>query len=237
MASKPPRRTRERILETALTLFNRDGERHVTTADIADEMNISPGNLYYHYRNKDDIIGALFDRFERTIAPLLESPASGAAHVEDFWLFIHLLFERMWEYRFFYRDLDEITSRAPALASRFRALVALERKAVIALCAGLRAARALEAGEGEIETLATNAVLLTTYWMSFSRLSGHDRSTRSAKASLATDSNRRPAEFAPDPIRFERGVAQVLSLLIPYLDGAHRVHAERLRSPYASGVA
>ena len=236
MASKPPRRTRERILETALTLFNRDGEPHVTTADIADEMNISPGNLYYHYRNKDDIIGELFDRFERTITPLLESPASGAANVEDFWLFIHLLFERMWEYRFFYRDLDEITSRTPALALRFRALVVLERKAVIALCTGLRAARALEAREAEIEALATNAVLLTTYWMSFSRLSDQHLGARSGGPGPATD-NRTPGGTARDGIRFERGVAQVLSLLIPYLDGAHRTHAERLRSPYASGVA
>ena len=51
-------------------------------------------------------------------APLLAGPRA-RADVEDLWLFLHLLFERMWEYRFFYRDLDEITSRDRKLATRF----------------------------------------------------------------------------------------------------------------------
>ena len=62
MQQKAPRRTRERILELSLRLFNEFGEPNITTTVIAEEMNISPGNLYYHYPAKDELINALFNR-------------------------------------------------------------------------------------------------------------------------------------------------------------------------------
>src|SRR5260370_25236250 len=103
-----PRRTRERILETSLLLFNRSGAPHITTADIADEMGISPGNLYYHFRNKDEIIAELVGAFEQRLDGLLAAPQGRAADVEDLWLLPPLLFEAMWCYRFPYRALYEI---------------------------------------------------------------------------------------------------------------------------------
>jgi AcrR family transcriptional regulator len=74
MEKKPKRRTRERIIETSLRLFNDFGEPNVTTTVIADEMNISPGNLYYHFHNKDEIIESIFAVFEREIEDTLAAP-------------------------------------------------------------------------------------------------------------------------------------------------------------------
>lgn len=108
---KPKRRTRERILETALRLFNEFGEPNVTTTVIADEMNISPGNLYYHFHSKDEIVNDLFSDFEREIDRLLSVPSRRNTDVEDVWLYLHLLFESIWRYRFLYRDLVDLLTR------------------------------------------------------------------------------------------------------------------------------
>ena len=70
--AKKPRRTAERILEVSLDLFNRFGEPNVSTTLISAEMGISPGNLYYHYPAKDELINSLFGRYEQEI---------GRAHV------------------------------------------------------------------------------------------------------------------------------------------------------------
>jgi len=207
---KRPRRTRERILETALALFNRDGEPSVTTAHIADEMNISPGNLYYHFGNKDEIIGELYAAYERDVLPLFASPPDRAPDVEDLWLMLHLLFERMWAYRFLFRDLDELASRNRRLASRFAELVRRGETTVIELCRGMVAAGAMHASEREIAALARNVAVVATYSLSFQRIEA-------------------PAIDAP---RLDHAAYHVLALVAPFMSGDARALIERLGDQY-----
>src|SRR4051794_13735117 len=211
MPQKPPRRTRERILATSLALFNGAGAPNVTTADIADEMNISPGNLYYHFRNKDEIIGELYDALDATLDPLLDVPA-GARSVEDLWLLLHLLFERMGEYRFFYRDLDEITSRSRRLAFAFGALTRRTEQAFERLTEGLVAAGSMQATPAERRALARNVALVATYWMSFQRIGRV--APRESSAGLPLD----PGQAA----------WQILAMVAPFLVGSDRTLVEQL---------
>ena len=101
-------RTRARVLAEGLRLFNELGEPHVTTGAIAAELGISPGNLYYHFRSKDQIVEELFARFEERIGVQPGEPRGGPEAIEDLWLYLHLMLEAIWDYRFLYRNLDDL---------------------------------------------------------------------------------------------------------------------------------
>jgi len=210
---KRPRRTRERILETSLALFNRLGAPQVTTADIADEMEISPGNLYYHFSNKDEIVFELYTQHEAAVLPLYADRGARALDVVDLWLWLHLLFESMWKHRFLYRDLDQLTSQHAKLRARFGALFRRGVGTVIQLGHGLANAGAMRASEREIESLAQNVVLVAAYWSSY------DRVRRSAADDVTEN----------DP---GRAAYQVLALFAPYLEGDARAYFDRLAADY-----
>jgi AcrR family transcriptional regulator len=214
MERKPKRRTRERILETSLRLFNDFGEPNVTTTVIADELDISPGNLYYHFRSKDEIVNTIFGAFEREIDGVLAAPAARQANVEDIWLFLHVLFEAIWKYRFLYRDLNDLLSRNRLLEIHFKRLLEQKVRTATALCEGLAAGGELAARDTEVAALATNMVVVTTYWLSYEYV----RNPR----------NMQEAQM------IARGAYQVMALVAPFLADRSRTLFERLAAAYLS---
>lgn len=217
MARKAPRRTAERILEASLALFNRFGEPNVSTSAIAAELRISPGNLYYHYPAKDKLVNALFARYDEALSGLLQ--ASGdVADVEDAWFFMHTLFELIWQYRFFYRDLSNLLSRNRKLEKQFLSVLQSKTAAMRELLNTMRRSGALRLEqEDEAQTTATSMTVVLTYWLSFEYVLDPRRAMEpeSAQAALL------------------RGARHVLSLLMPYLEPAQRAHLARLAGAYA----
>ena len=128
-ATKPD--TRTRILVATLTLFNEQGEPNTTTNAIADEVDISPGNLHYHFRKKAELVGALLNEFQADAGHVLEPPADSAATIEDFWAFLQSLVELLAADRFLLRDTETLVATYPnvrkALAGFSRALLGVMR--------------------------------------------------------------------------------------------------------------
>ena len=215
MVKKAPRRTAERILAVTLALFNRFGEPNVSTTLISAELNISPGNLYYHYPAKDELINALFDRFERPLNELLGA-GDDVRDVEDAWFFMHTLFELIWQYRFLYRDLNDLLSKNRRLEMHFQSILKNKTRAIKALLDGMRRGGSLQIDSREIDATATNMVVVLTYWLSYEYV----RDPRNA----LEEQNAQAALL--------RGAQHVLNLLSPYLEPGQRSHLLKLADAY-----
>ena len=217
MVKKAPRRTAERILEVTLELFNRFGEPNVSTTLISAELGISPGNLYYHYPAKDELINSLFDRYERALNELLNA-SDGVRNVEDAWFFMHTLFELIWQYRFLYRDLNDLLSKNRRLETHFQWVLKNKTRAVKILLDGMSRSGAMTIDSREVEATATSMVVLLTYWLSFEYV-------RDPRNALEPEN----AQSA-----LMRGGQHVLSLLVPYLESSQRSHLQALVTAYST---
>ena len=204
------RQTRQRILDCCLAMFNAQGEPHVTTNHIADELEISPGNLYYHFRNKDDIIEHLFQRYEERMDSALVAPEGRLPNLEDVWLQLHLVFECIWEYRFLYRDLVDILSRNRHLRLRFARILKRGAGNATTIMRGLVQAGVMRATAAEIDGAATNILVLATFWLNYASVRG-DRDEQ-------------------ESIRL--GIVQVMMLVAPFMRDEERLHLNTLSKAY-----
>jgi AcrR family transcriptional regulator len=207
-----PKQTPERILDTSLAMFNAQGEPNVTTNHIADELGISPGNLYYHYRNKDDIVEQLFARYEARMDQALLVPEGRLPNLEDVWLQLHLVFECMWAFRFLYRDLVDILSRNRKLKQRYARILTRASQSATGVLKGLAEAEVLRATFDEIQATAENVLLVATFWLPY-------HAVRGAK---------------PEPTQQDltHGIYQVMLLIAPFLRDAERAHLNTLAQAY-----
>jgi AcrR family transcriptional regulator len=210
--SAPGRRTRQRILDATLALYNERGEPQVSTTLIAAELGISAGNLHYHFRRKDELSAALLEQFVSEFESVLPPAGWRADHVEDAWLLLHLLLETLWRYRFLFRDLSGVMARDRRAGQRLAAVFGRAVEASRGICLGLVERGLMTATGAEIDALAENVAVVALYWLSFE---------------TARHPRRDPAGQG-----LARGAYQVLMLVAPFLQVESRFHLERLARGY-----
>ena len=212
MPPKPPRRTRERILQTALTMFNQYGEPTVAATSIALEMGISPGNLYYHYHSKEQIVADLFAEFRREIETTLGCAREAPAERRGLLALSAPRVRGDLEVPFHLSRHQRLVARYHVIEVQFRRILAHKMRVAEQILAGLVKGRQMRATPEDIATLAQNMVLVATYWMSF--------------------------EFARDPRApqddktLARGAFHVISLAAPYLEPRERALFDHLAKRY-----
>lgn len=202
---------RDRILERSLQLMNEEGAEAVNTTRIAAELGISPGNLYYHFKNREEIVRVLFEGLDAEFRAVLVEDVEPPISPARFAAFYLRSFDLAWRYRFFFGDLPGLLRRDEELAARYRALQdwavgELEKLAGQFVKDGsMRRPR----GAHGLRSIALNTWLIWMSWIRFLQVSG------------------KPALEREDMVA---GVVQLVDILAPYLDETFERAARRVLS-------
>jgi len=165
--AEPKTTTRDRILEVCRVLFNERGPAEVTTAEIAQAVGISEGNLHYHFRRKEQIVVALFDLFEAALDRAGTPDPDLKRRAEPHRDYLAGWFNMMWEWRLFYAA--GIYRLAPDLQPRLMQVTDHGQAHVRRVLGELVDDGVLYAKPAEIDRLVVNGWIVASYWIDYLR--------------------------------------------------------------------
>tara|TARA_B110001454_G_scaffold123682_1_gene115388 strand:+ start:45 stop:701 length:657 start_codon:yes stop_codon:yes gene_type:complete len=190
-------KTRDKIIQASIALFNEEGERNVTTNHIAAHLGISPGNLYYHFRNKEDIILSIYEEYARNL--LLDTfpqVSSDVQPLDAIILYMDAVFQMMMKFRFFYSNLPVLLDKNPSLREKYVEVQHSIAERVSQLLISLRSAEIIDFKDEELADIVSILRIINTFWLSFYQTQN-----------IVTDLN--------DSV-FYQGVLKILVILRPY---------------------
>ncbi len=200
MKEMTQKKTYKKIITASLELFNRDGERHVSTNHIAAHLTISPGNLYYYFHNKEEIILQLFRQYRQDSINQL-SLQDKHETLTDLVNYFRSAFSLMWQYRFLFQDTTTL-ERNQELSHEYFTFSEGEMGPIIQEhFISMIQTGVLKMTEEQIKLCIMNIWIITKYWFAF-------HATRYPDASPEETQN--------------RGIIQVLSLLQPFVVPDHQ---------------
>jgi AcrR family transcriptional regulator len=203
--------TSDRILDAALALFNADGSHAVSTRHIAARLEISPGNLYYHFANKEEIVLRLYERIETQLMATLAPRGDEHQSFESILQYLDAIFSHLWEFRFFYCDVNALLREVPGLKERYRDLAERVRMRSRAIFDSMVEAGWLDASPEQLDLLTTNAWIVLTQWFTHRQVIERRRTIQSSD--------------------IREGIRHLVALFSPLLKAPQRRQVERLMAP------
>lgn len=161
-------KTRDKIIQASIELFNEQGERNVTTNHIAAHLGISPGNLYYHFRNKEDIILSIYEEYARNL--LLDTfPQVNpeTKPLDTIILYMDAVFQALMKFRFFYANLPVLLAKNPLLHEKYVEVQHTISKRLSEMLVSLRDANMMTFEDDELADIVSILRLINTFWLSF----------------------------------------------------------------------
>jgi len=205
-------RTKDKILQASIELFNQQGERQVTTNHIAAHLGISPGNLYYHFRNKEDIVRHIFKEYAKLLDSRLQPPSRPSEALDALAQYLDVVFELMWRFHFFYANLPDILSRDDALQQDYLQVQKGVLNKVISVLNALKHADVIAIDDADVPNFAHTIKLVVTFWISYLK-------TQAPHAAI-------------DQQQAYQGVLKILLLFKPYATAHAMQRIDKLQQHY-----
>jgi AcrR family transcriptional regulator len=203
--------TPDRILDAALALFNAEGSHAVSTRHIAAKLEISPGNLYYHFANKEEIVLRLYERIEAALMETLAPRGDKPQTFETILQYLDDIFGHMWQFRFFYCDVNALLREVPGLKERYRDLAERVRTRSRAIFDSMVESGWMDASPEQLDLLTTNAWIVLTQWFTHRQVIERRRTIQSSD--------------------IREGIRHLVALFSPLLKPPQRRQVERLMAP------
>jgi len=155
-------KTSKKILLISLDLFNSQGEQNITSVDIAMELDISPGNLYYHYKGKEQIIKALVgmycDQIEKITLPACDENLT----LEQLFIYIQQSMHTLYLFRFIFQNSADLSIKYPDINKVLKRSASTQRKKLEQILSSLLNNKILICDESNINFLL-DIISLTMY--------------------------------------------------------------------------
>lgn len=206
-------KTRDKIIQASIELFNEHGERNVTTNHIAAHLGISPGNLYYHFRNKEDIILSIYEEYARNL--LLDtfpqvSPDDNP--LDTIIKYMDAVFQIMTKYRFFYSNLPVLLAKNETLHDKYVEVQQTISERVSQMLVSLRNANMISFADEELADIVVILRLVNTFWLSFYQTQNKEPEMTDAV--------------------FYQGVLKILVIIKPYTTASALPEFEKAKAMY-----
>ena len=200
-------KTKDKIIATAIDLFNIHGTKAISTNHIAKEMGISPGNLYYHFRSKNDIIRSISDNFNNELGSALKIQLDT---ISDFSSNLTSLFNRFFKiqqsYQFLFLEGVHLTKQDSKLLDNYTNLRSLIKKGYHELLSNLVKIKIMKRQSlNIIDELLDTQWIIMWYWINHTIL---DRNTY-------------------DDFQIKKGIKLSFSIIKPQLTSIGKVAFDR----------
>jgi len=177
--------TKDKIIETSIKLFNEKGCINTSTRHIAEELSISVGNLYYHFKNKEEILIEIFLRYLKVVFKEVKSLNHS---LDKIFLLKNFLLDNLEadiKYRFLHLEVNILVMTFPSFKKIMKEqlhndMIIIKKLVQHQIAYGY----IIKLEEEEIDFLVSNAWIIAYNNLSFWNLSSDSLVINSKKSSL-----------------------------------------------------